>query len=120
MADEKGKDAVHKFREAKVARFQEFANKDRYLAAQTILDPLGTLARHGLVEDADRELHSEVTKGSLADIAYFKEAVAARGLDNVLTTPTEGVEARARIVVTISVTFTWDGVRVTVTVTFAL
>jgi hypothetical protein len=48
MAEESRREIIHQFRETKVARFQELVNKDRYLAAQTILDPLGTVARYGL------------------------------------------------------------------------
>ena len=119
MAEEREsrKEAIHQFRQSKVARFQELANKDRYLAAQIILDPLGTLSRFGLVEEADHEIHTEVTKGSLTDIAYFKEAVAARGLENVLSVSPAGIEPALRVVVTISITVTWDNVRVTVTIT---
>jgi hypothetical protein len=54
---------------------------------------------------------------SLADIAHFKEAVAARGLDNVLATSPKGIEPELRIAVTISITVIWDGVRITVTIT---
>ena len=118
MAEEKEsrRDAIHQFRESKVAKFQDHVNKDRYLAAQTILDPLGTLSRFGLVEEADHEIHTEVTQGSLTDIAYFKEAVAARGLENVLSTSSAGVEPALLRVVTITITIIWDGARVTVTI----
>ena len=123
MPDQKGETidrraAIHGARESKVAWFQELANQDRYLATQTLLDPLGTLSKFGLIDPSDNDLHMQVTKGSLADLIYLRESVATRGLDNVLSTPE--TERAARIVVSISVSFTWDGVRVTITVTFAL
>jgi hypothetical protein len=122
MADEKEysqvtrREAIHQFREAKVARFQELVKKDRYLAAQTILDPLGTLSRFGLIEDADRELNVEVTKGSLADIAYLKEAVASRGLENVLATEPPKEEVALLEAVGIGIVIRWDHVIIIVVI----
>lgn len=100
-----------------MARFQGLVEKDHCLAIQTILDPVGTLSKFGLIEDTDNDLHMQLTKGTLADIVHLREAVAARGLASITTPPPPAREEALRIVITVSVTFTWDGVRVTVTVT---
>jgi hypothetical protein len=60
--------------------FQERINKDPYLAIQTALDPLGMLAKFGLVELDDNDVSVIVEKGTLLDLLHLREAVAARGL----------------------------------------
>ncbi|HXJ91938.1 MAG TPA: hypothetical protein VMT20_03555 [Terriglobia bacterium] len=122
MAEQKGDqrisrtDVIHQYREAKVARFQELVNQDRFLAAQAVLDPLGTLSRFGLVDESDHDLHTELSKGSLADLAYFKHSVETRGLENVLGSKGEEIARALRLVIVI--TITWDHVRVVITITF--
>jgi hypothetical protein len=80
------------YRQEKARRFQAWLKEDPVLLAQTFIDPLGTLAKHGMLELGDREVTLQMTHGSLLDVARLREAVAARGL-GILQRKKAGVEA---------------------------
>jgi hypothetical protein len=71
-------------RQAKARQFQAWIKEDPSLFAQTLIDPLGTLSRHGMIEPGDREVSLQITQGSLLDVVRLREAVAGLGLSNVL------------------------------------
>ena len=75
---------IEGYRQAKARRFQEWIKEDPALLAQTFIDPLGTLSRHGMIEPGDREVSLQITQGSLVDIVRLREAAAVHGLANVL------------------------------------
>ncbi len=91
---------IEGYRQAKARRFQEWIKEDPSLLAQTFIDPLGTLARHGMIEPGDREVSLQITQGSLIDVVRLREAVAAHGLANVLrkedASATKGLPRRPR------------------------
>ncbi len=113
-------DILESARQAAVASFQDRVNADPILAAQTVLDPVGMLAKFGLVQPGDNDLSMQFTKGSLTDLIHVREAVEARGLFNAVHTPAHDTEAEALrigVEVRVCVTLRWNGVVLTVCVT---
>lgn len=113
------RDLIEAYRQTKAQRFQDLVGRDRLLAAQTILDPVGTLAKFGLLDPGDNDLSVQLTEGTLLDLIHLRETVAARGLVGALEDPAgpEGASAR-RAQGQVSVTLCWNRVCVTVTVYF--
>jgi hypothetical protein len=111
---------LEKARQTAAASFQERVNIDPILAAQTILDPVGTLAKFGLVQPEDNDLSMQLTRGSLTDLVHVREAVEARGLVNAVRAPAHAAAAeamRAGVEVTVCATLAWNSISVTACVT---
>src|SRR5688572_12758018 len=83
-AGDRRRTVIDGYREEKARRFRAWIKEDPSLLAQTFIDPLGTLSRHGMIEPGDREVSLQITRGSLLDVIRLREAVAAHGLTNVL------------------------------------
>lgn len=83
-AGDRRRTVIDGYREEKARRFQAWIKEDPSLLVQTLIDPLGTLSRHGMIEPGDREVSLQITQGSLIDVVRLREAVAAHGLANVL------------------------------------
>jgi hypothetical protein len=71
---------IEGYRQAKARLFQKWIKDDPALLAQTFIDPLGTLSRHGMIEPGDREVSLQITQGSLVDVIRLREAAATHGL----------------------------------------
>jgi hypothetical protein len=110
---------IESYRGSKVQGFQDRVDQDQVLAAQFVLDPIGTLTKFGLIDPTDNDVSIQVTKGSLLDIVQVREAVAARGLAAVLQAPAKRQTAQAAAIsvsgrITICITVCWGRWCVTV------
>lgn len=107
---------LESLKRSKAEEFQELTTKDPLLAAQTIIDPIGTLSKFGLIDEGDNDLYVQVTKGTLRDVVYLREAVTARG--GLMAVRQQGTATAAAaaisVRITVCVTVSWNYVSITV------
>jgi len=111
---------LERARQAMAASFQDRVNNDPILAAQTLLDPVGTLSKFGLIQPTDDDLSMQLTKGSLTDLIHVREAIETRGILNAVRAPAPAATAEAvsiGVEVTVCATFEFNFVSVTACVT---
>lgn len=89
-------EALRRYEEERARNFEAIIDRDPGLGLRTILDPLGTFSRFGMIDHTDTSLDIRVTEGSMLDVVHLREAVESRGLDAILAQPAPEEERSAR------------------------